>query len=72
MKPYDSLHLEIAVSVIPLDPVGNSLVALHPWLNQLDQHLEGSLARACALLLENGWFSAAEFESKVIPGQTWE
>jgi len=65
-KLYDSLHLEITVSMVALDHVCNPLAALHPGLNKLGKHLQNSLTRARALLLENGWGDAAELESKVI------
>jgi hypothetical protein len=64
-KSYDTLQLEITVSVIALDHVGDTFAALHPGLDQLGKHLEDTLAGACALLLENGWGDAAELESKV-------
>jgi hypothetical protein len=52
--------------VIAFDHVRDTLAALHPGLDQLGKHLEDSLARACALLLENGWGDAAELEPKVV------
>ena len=63
---YDSLNLEITVSVVALDHIGDTLAALHPGLDELSKHLEDSLARASALLLEDGWGNAAKLESEVI------
>ena len=65
-KLYNSLHLEITVSVIALDHVCNLLAALHPGFDKLGEHLEDSLARARALLLEDVWGDVAELELKVV------
>jgi len=66
VRLYDPLHLEITVSVIALDHVCDALAALHPGLDQFGKHLEDSLARARALLLDNGWSDTAEFKPKVV------
>jgi len=54
------------VSVIALDHVRDTLATLHPRLDQLGEHLEDSLARACTLLFENGWGNSAELEPEVV------
>ena len=51
--------------MIALDHVCYTLAALHPGLHQLGEHLEDPLAWTGALLLQDGWGYAAEFESKV-------
>ena len=58
--------MKITVSMIAFDHVCNPLAALHPGLNQLGKHLEDSLARARALLFENGWGDASELEPEVV------
>ena len=63
---YDPLHLEVAVSMVPLDHVRDPLAALHPRLDQLGKHFEDPLARAHALLFEDGWGDTAELEPKVV------
>lgn len=66
VRLYGSLHLEITVSVIALDHVGDALAALHPGFDKLGKHLEDSPARARGLLLENEWGNAAEPKSRVV------
>ena len=63
---YDSLHLQVAVSVVPFDHVRNTLTTLHPRFDQLGEHLENPLAGASALLPENGRGDTAKLEPKVV------
>jgi len=52
--------------MVAFDHVRDPLAALHPRLDQLGEHLEDSLARAHALLLDNGWGDAAKLEPEVV------
>ena len=62
---YDSLHLQVAVSVVAFDHVRNTLATLHRRCDQCGEHFENSLAGASALLPENGQ-DAAKLEPKVV------
>ena len=58
--------MKITVSMIAFDHICNPLAALHPGFDKLGEHLEDSLARARALLLEDVWGDVAELELKVV------